>query len=336
MQPLVSIVTPCYNHEQYLDDYFQGLLSQTYRNIELIIIDDCSKDSSWAKICSYESQLKKIFPRVVCTRNATNQGAYKTITDAQRQVSGEYVSLLESDDYYLPTKVEENVNYLQAHPEMGVVHSRAYYIHSDGTPYPSAFPSREEIPTGHIFDHLLIDNFIITCTVCSRRSLPRRSVDSAKHIERGYRMGDYPTWLDLARHTQFGYIAKPLACYRILEESGSHSRDPYKRFLFQKSFSQIKLDYLRDYGVTDPIKRKVMFKISWEALNFACSFYQDRHYRLAAQSFALCLQAGPALLANQRSVRLIAKLLLGERGSEVVRNLKDLLFNRGTGRTSSG
>ena len=61
-QPLVSIIIPCYNHENFLDDCLNSILAQTYQNIELLICDDCSPDNSYEKILSYKEELEKRIP----------------------------------------------------------------------------------------------------------------------------------------------------------------------------------------------------------------------------------------------------------------------------------
>src|SRR5262249_24765482 len=123
-EPLVSIVTMCYRHEPYLDDYFQSLLRQTYRNIEVIFLDDGSPDGSWGKARGYESDLRSRCRRVVM-QTQPNAGMHTTLLRVLAQATGELVCILESDDYYYPTKIEENVNYLRRYQDVGLVHSDA-------------------------------------------------------------------------------------------------------------------------------------------------------------------------------------------------------------------
>ena len=107
-QPLVSVVTTCYRHAPYLPDYFEGLLAQTYPNIELIFLDDGSPDDSWDVAKQYESALRARLSRVVMLRQE-NLGMFAAIQRVSELATGEFVCILESDDYYLPTKIEENV-----------------------------------------------------------------------------------------------------------------------------------------------------------------------------------------------------------------------------------
>jgi alpha-1,3-rhamnosyltransferase len=247
-EPLVSIVTPCYNHEPYLDDYARSLLNQTYRNVELIFFDDGSTDRSWDKIQDYLPRLREAFPRVICERHA-NVGAHEEMAQAVDRATGEYFSVLESDDYYLPTRVAECVAYLSSHPEVGVVYSDADLVYDYGIE--RAFKKNRGItvPTGNIYDALLLctDNFITTCTACYRTDLVKAHVDFRRYRLKGYLMGDYPMSLDLARQTRFGYIDKTLARYRVLPESACHSRDTTQFYRFWRSALEVKRDYVSQF-----------------------------------------------------------------------------------------
>jgi len=161
--PLVSIITTCYNHEKYLDDYFNGLLNQTYKNIELILFDDGSKDGSWEKICSYESKLKGAFPRVICERH-NDMGAHREVDLALKVVRGEFLCIYEADDYYLPEKVQENVNYLINHPRVGAVYSDWREIDQHGNMLCDRKSKVMHMYSGDVFESLLRGPLIRTAT----------------------------------------------------------------------------------------------------------------------------------------------------------------------------
>ena len=73
-EPLVTILTPVYNHEKYLDEYFESIISQTYKNIELVLIDDASPDSSKIVIDKWLPKLKKRFVRLIYIPRTENKG----------------------------------------------------------------------------------------------------------------------------------------------------------------------------------------------------------------------------------------------------------------------
>jgi glycosyltransferase involved in cell wall biosynthesis len=246
-EPLVTIFTPCYNHEKYLDEYFRGLLAQTYSNVQLILIDDSSTDGSWRKVQEYEPLLRRKFPLVVLERHA-HIGSSQEFLLYFDQIQGEFLSILESDDYYLPTKVEENVRYLLEHDDVGAVHSEVDFIYGKRIERRHWQKTGRRVASGDVFDALLVDNFIMTCTFLCRTALFRRHCDMRDYLVRGYVARDYALFLDLARHTQIGYIPKSLARYRVLRNSFSHSADPERAFLIQQDAQQVKLDYIERYG----------------------------------------------------------------------------------------
>jgi len=109
MNPLVSILIPCYNAEKYLRDTISSILNQTWKNIELIIVDDGSKDRSVEVASSFAD------PRIKVIKQ-TNQGASAARNRAYRESQGEFIQHLDADDFLSPEKIEEQVRLLLDHP----------------------------------------------------------------------------------------------------------------------------------------------------------------------------------------------------------------------------
>lgn len=258
MSSLVSVITPCYEHEQYLEDYFESLLAQSYRNIELVFCDDDSKDRSWAVARGYRQKLKDRFIRVVMVRNERNIGLIATLERLRTEVQGEILCILESDDHLYPTKVEENLSYLRQHPEVGLVHSDADFFYMEtGRRRRAHWASKGgRVPQGDAFETLLHENCILTCTVACRTSLVAAHVDLGLYRERGYQAADYPMFLDLARQTRFGYIDRPLAVYRIVRDSISHPGSEVERYRWLFDYQRVKQDYIREHGCSAEIKER--------------------------------------------------------------------------------
>lgn len=109
-QPLVSVVIPCYNHENFVQDSIQSVIDQTYQNIELIIIDDGSKDGSVEKVQEMLPACKERFVRFEF-RHRTNKGLSATLNEALEWCEGEYYSAFASDDIMLSQKIEVQVGF---------------------------------------------------------------------------------------------------------------------------------------------------------------------------------------------------------------------------------
>lgn len=103
---LVSIVMPSYNSEKYIKDSIQSVLDQTYINWELLIVDDCSSDKTVDIIKSFKDERIKFF------QNDKNSGAAVSRNKALREAKGKWIAFLDSDDMWLPTKLEEQLEFM--------------------------------------------------------------------------------------------------------------------------------------------------------------------------------------------------------------------------------
>ena len=138
--PLVSVIMPAYNHEKYVQDAISSIIEQTYENIELIIIDDGSNDSTWDKIREMESTCKKRFCKVIF-ETQKNQGTCKTINKLLLYANGKYIYFIDSDDISLNQVIEKEVNFLETNNDYALVvgdnsfideHSRPVYLDKNG------------------------------------------------------------------------------------------------------------------------------------------------------------------------------------------------------------
>lgn len=272
--PRVSVLTPCYRHERYLEDYFESLLAQSYRDVELIFQDDASPDGSWRVAEGYRERLQERLARVVLRRSDRNQGLLATLEALAGEVTGDVVCLLESDDYLYPSKIEENVAYLHAHPEVGLVHSDVDFLGEgkEDSRHARWGSADRAIPEGEVFEDLLYENFILTCTVACRASLFAAHADFRAYRDRGYRTADYPMFLDLSRHTRFGYVDRPLAVYRVVAGSISHPESEVDRLRWKLDYYRIKRDYVERYGCRETIRRRAerqlhrsLMQLGWAA-----------------------------------------------------------------------
>lgn len=111
----VSVVIPCYRHEEYVADCLDSVLAQTYPEIELIVLDDCSPDRTFeiaSDMCA-GGKFRERFTRVTCLRNDENMGAHATFNRGMGMVRGEYMALLNSDDQYHPDRIERLMEVIQ-------------------------------------------------------------------------------------------------------------------------------------------------------------------------------------------------------------------------------
>jgi len=109
--PLVSILMPCYNHEPYIETAIKSALNQSYKNFEIILIDDGSTDNTWQILLNYIGD-----PRVKAnTRN--NLGLIATLKELRSKARGKYLTILASDDKFYPNKLEKMVPILESNSD---------------------------------------------------------------------------------------------------------------------------------------------------------------------------------------------------------------------------
>ena len=115
-KPLISITTPAYNHEKYIEETIRSVIAQTYPDLEYIIIDDGSSDNTWQIIQDLKPECEKRFARFVCLTQQ-NAGITRTLNRLMENVRGEYVYSLASDDVAKPRAIEKLYRCLSADPQ---------------------------------------------------------------------------------------------------------------------------------------------------------------------------------------------------------------------------
>ncbi len=125
---LVSILIPVYNREEFISQTIYSALEQTYKNIEVIVVDNCSSDNTWKIIKTFLS----IDKRVKAYRNDSNIGPVKNWLRCIQKAKGVYGKILWSDDLMSPQFIEESMNAITKFNDVGFVYSAVGYIDNDG------------------------------------------------------------------------------------------------------------------------------------------------------------------------------------------------------------
>jgi len=220
--PLVTMIVVCYNQSRFVVETLESVKVQTYKNTQLVIIDDCSSDDSVAIIDRWLQEND-----IQCTfiRHQKNQGVCKSLNDALAAATGKYISMIAADDVWLPDKIERQVAIMESQPDnVGVLYSDAFQMDEDGRPVSSMYisvhnPKLPEIPPHRVLDALLESNFIPGMTTLVRRSC----YNVVGLYDEGMPTEDWDMWLRIARCYSFVYSSTPAAKYRIHQDSFSHS-----------------------------------------------------------------------------------------------------------------
>ena len=126
--PKISVIMPTYNSESFLRESIDSILNQTFKDFELIVIDDCSTDSSLKIIKEYKRKDNRIF----FLKNDKNLGHNKTRNKGLKIAKGKYIAILDSDDISLEKRLEIQYAYLEKNPHIFLVGSSAIYIDENG------------------------------------------------------------------------------------------------------------------------------------------------------------------------------------------------------------
>lgn len=207
-QPLVSVIIPSYNHEKYVEQAIMSVINQTYKNIELIIIDDGSKDKSPYLI---KELIDKVNSSKIIFETQDNMGLSRTLNKAVKMANGEFIAILASDDMYLPNRIEESVNVLStAKPNVCAVYSDGFIIDENGRKI-SKYSHKFKVPLSkNTYKELLLRDWIAALSVLYRKS----SLFQCGLFDENIEIEDYDMLLRLAQLFKFDYIPKPLFLYR--------------------------------------------------------------------------------------------------------------------------
>ncbi|MES2761310.1 MAG: glycosyltransferase [Bacteroidota bacterium] len=128
MQPLVSILLPCYNAEKYLKYSLESILKQDYSNLEILCINDGSTDSTLEILSGYEI----IDKRINIIHNECNIGLIASLNKALKVVKGDYFARMDADDYSAHDRISKQVNFMSSFPDIDLVSSAYNYFSEDG------------------------------------------------------------------------------------------------------------------------------------------------------------------------------------------------------------
>ena len=229
--PLVTVITPAYNQGIFLRDTIESVLSQDYPNIEFIVLNDGSTDETESILQEYTGRVK--------WETQKNMGQTATINKGWRMTKGEIITWLNSDDTFLPGCVRIGVEYLLAHPEVGIVFGDTLLTEADGTPIGKSPPQPP-------YDYM---RFLINCnnTVSQPSTFIRREVlDKVGELDPSfYYFMDWDFWMRAGLHFKMEHITDVMSTYRLHAESKTVAQAlkaaPELKYMYDKFFSRTDL-----------------------------------------------------------------------------------------------
>ena len=205
--PKVSVVIPAYNCERFIATAVKSVLEQSYKDYELIVVNDGSTDSTESVISEFRSRIVYMLQKNGGPANARNAGVMAA--------KGEYIAFLDQDDAWLPDKLEMQVVLFEKNKALGLAYTDAYILKDSSFDVygPNNTKSFQFRPPhrGKVFKYLFAQNFILTSSAMVRKECFKRVglFDPALvPIE------DYDRWLRIAAFYEVNFVDKPLVRYR--------------------------------------------------------------------------------------------------------------------------
>jgi glycosyltransferase involved in cell wall biosynthesis len=217
-KPLVSIITPTYNHEIFIRACIESVLKQTYQNWEMIVVDDASTDKTPYILDEYA----RSDGRIKLVRHISNWGIRKlvdTYNQALGMAKGEYIAILEGDDFWPLDKLEKQIDIMVNNPNKILSYGLIGYVKDNKiinskNDYPEEI--KNNIPVGSSLKVFLLgsENYIHSQTVIIKKNslLKINGFKPSKNIVLS--VIDYPTWMELALQGEFLFISEVLGFWR--------------------------------------------------------------------------------------------------------------------------
>jgi len=184
--PKISVIIPVYNCEEYISDTIDSLLNQTYRDFEIILVDDGSTDNSCKLIKEMPDRRIKLF------FNDRNRGIAYTRNKGVELSNGEFIAFLDDDDIALPYRFEHQVTYMNEHPDVDLVGGHLRRIDADGKDLNSQW--NVLLNPDYIKAFLMLGNTVASGTVLVRKSFINNN--NLKFRDNQYGAEDYRFWVE--------------------------------------------------------------------------------------------------------------------------------------------
>lgn len=257
--PLVSIGVPNFNYSRYICFALNSIVEQSYQNIEIIIVDDCSTDNS---ITVIENWIYKYSGgmHIKFIKNKSNLGLTEVCNIVLENSRGKYFQTLDADDLLLPGKIERQVELLEENANAAFIYSDIGLINETGKIIKKSYLQHirydeNKMPAGNIFKALFNFNFVPLPSVLVNTAMAR----SVGGFDETLQVQDYYLWLQLAEKNEVIFLKENTALYRMHSTSMSNSNKTNPRSV--DSVLQIKYRYYQksSAAIKKIIRKDILF-----------------------------------------------------------------------------
>ncbi|MGL4880200.1 MAG: glycosyltransferase family 2 protein [Waterburya sp.] len=309
--PTVTVVIPAYNAIRYLAETMDTVLSQTYQDFEVLIVNDGSTDET----PNWVNQLSEKEPKVRMI-SQVNKGLAAARNTGIKESEGEYIAILDADDLWEPTKLQKQVDCLDKNPKAGLCYTWTALADNEGKDTGRVVASHAE---GNVWQQLTEINFVC----CGSTPMIRRSCfETVGFFAEDLRFSeDWDMWLRIAMKYPFVVVKEPLIRYR--QHPNNMSKDCQSmlegsRILIERNFANAPIELLhyrnRSYGC-------IYLYLGWRAI-------ENQDYQQAQEFRDQAIAHRPQLRFSAKCIRLtIAILIQRWLGADFYAQVKEFIFS---------
>lgn len=323
----VDVIVPCYNYAHFLEECVESVLSQSHRDLRVLIINDASPDNTH----EVAQELLRRDSRVQYLRHPENRGHIATYNEGLEWATGEYTLLLSADDMLTPGSLARSVQLMDAHPEVAMTHGKGIVVNPD-----QAIPKLKDVDTWESTTATGLDfirstcelgaNFVITPTAVVRTDIQKRIG--------GYRVdlphtGDMEMWLRFAVHGHIGYIHVNQAYYR------KHDSNMHYAYLDARNLEEQWSAFLTLFDAyshlipnSGELRDLAMSQMAEDAFWSACHAFDRQETALCRSLFEFATATDPRIKRWRSHRRMRLKLLLGAKSWSKIQKLRDFAAAR--------
>ncbi len=200
----VSIVLPTYNGVTYIRRSIESCLNQSFANLELIVVDDGSKEDIASIVGEYSD------PRLHYVRHEQNRGIAEGLNTGFERAVGNYLTWTSDDNYYAPNAIQEMVSFLQTYPQVDFVYAENYIVNEGNTTWKGGAVRRNEPP-----ESLAVDNFVGACFLYTRKVYEV----TGRYNPKTFLAEDYDYWVRVSGRFKMQRLFRQLYYYRFHKNS---------------------------------------------------------------------------------------------------------------------
>ena len=270
--PTVNVIIHTYNNERFIAETVESVLNQTYKEYEIVVVDDGSVDGTRDALIPYMQKIRYHYKENGGIASAKNAGISLSET--------EFVAFLDHDDLWVPDKLQLQMEHFNENPQIGLVYAK-YTSFRDGKELRT---KPEKGYSGWIFKELLSKSFIQTSTVVVKREC----LDAVGPYDETFSLGDeYDMFLRIARKFQCGFVDKGLTRYRVHDTNASNND-----FLFDNENLGVYKKIYNNFTDLDGVEKKILRKrIARYSMKVAEGLYsqgkleESKEYQKEANNF---------------------------------------------------